>query len=112
MMVKKLELIENFRDLNLAVEVRPKSLYLGTLKITNDFLTTLREAQEKDEFLLERLTPRESGEEVEFKRNAERIICCTISWVSVFVRCVGTEVKIGNVEELEAPTELETPIEA
>ena len=58
MMVKGLELIESFRNLNLAVEVKPKSLYLGTLKITNDFLTTLREAQERDEFLLERLKPK------------------------------------------------------
>jgi len=38
MMMKELELIERFRDLNLAMEVKPKSLNLGTLKIINDFL--------------------------------------------------------------------------
>jgi len=38
MMVKELQLIEDFKDLNLAMEVRPKSLSLGTLKITNEFL--------------------------------------------------------------------------
>ena len=51
MMIKELELVESFRDMNLAVEVKPKSLYLGTLKITNDFLHQVREAQEQDEFL-------------------------------------------------------------
>lgn len=44
MMVKELQLIDKFRDLNLVVEVRPKSLYLGTLKITNDFLVRFQEA--------------------------------------------------------------------
>ena len=38
-------------------------------------------------------------------KNAERIICCTISGVSVFAGGVGTKVEIGNVVELEAPTE-------
>ncbi|XP_027348026.1 uncharacterized protein LOC113859453 [Abrus precatorius] len=37
-MVKELELIKKFRDMNLAVEVRPQSLYLGTLIINTDFL--------------------------------------------------------------------------
>ena len=37
--------------------------------------------------------------------NAERIICCTISGVSVFAGGVGIEVETDNVVELEAPTE-------
>ena len=37
--------------------------------------------------------------------NAERIIYCTISGGSVFAGGVGTKVEIGNVVELEAPTE-------
>ena len=37
--------------------------------------------------------------------NAKRIICCTISGVSVFAGGVGIEVETDNVVELEAPTE-------
>jgi len=54
MVMKELELIERFRDLNLAMEVKPKSLNLGTLKITNDFLQQVRVAQTDDEFLCEK----------------------------------------------------------
>ena len=38
MMMQEQRLLEEFRDLDLAVERRPKSLYLGTLQITNDFI--------------------------------------------------------------------------
>ncbi|XP_027342166.1 uncharacterized protein LOC113854979 [Abrus precatorius] len=38
MMVKEIELIEEFRDMNLAKEVRPGSLYLEAATIHNDFL--------------------------------------------------------------------------
>ena len=31
MMIKELELVEAFRDLNLAMVIRPRSLYLGAL---------------------------------------------------------------------------------
>ena len=45
MMIKELELIEAFRDMNLTVELRTKSLYLGTLEITNNFLEHIRNTQ-------------------------------------------------------------------
>ena len=38
MMIKEMELIEAFRDMNLAVEFWPTSLYLGMMTITNEFL--------------------------------------------------------------------------
>lgn len=74
MMVKEQELIESFRDLNLAVEFRPKSLYLGTLKISNNFLEQVREAQQKDQTLLDKMTLSEKGKEVKFHRDANGII--------------------------------------
>src|SRR3954463_10929695 len=48
MMVKELELIEQFRDMSLVCEVTPKSVRLGMLKINNDFLDSVREAQKWD----------------------------------------------------------------
>ncbi|XP_027368341.1 uncharacterized protein LOC113874305 [Abrus precatorius] len=45
MMVEKMELIKEFRDMNLAMEVRPKSLYLVVTTIHNDFLVYVRDAQ-------------------------------------------------------------------
>ena len=38
MMSLEQRLIEEFRDLNLAIEVRPKSLFVGALQITNEFV--------------------------------------------------------------------------
>ena len=44
MMVKELELIEEFRDLSLVCKMTPRSVKLGMLKIDNDFLGSIREA--------------------------------------------------------------------
>ena len=74
MMIKELELVESFRDMNLAVEVKPKSLYLGTLKITNDFLHQVREAQEQDEFLQQRIEPERETTDPDFNKDANGII--------------------------------------
>ena len=48
LMVKELEMIEQFRDMTLVIEVTPKSVILGMLKINNDFLDSIREAQKLD----------------------------------------------------------------
>ena len=45
MIVKELELIEQFRDMSLVCEVTPQSIMLGMLKINNEFLDGIREAQ-------------------------------------------------------------------
>ena len=42
LMVKELELIEQFRDLSLVCEVTPKSVKLGMLKINNDFMKEIK----------------------------------------------------------------------
>jgi len=51
MMIKELKLIEEFKDLNLAMELRSKNLYLETWKITNEFLMQVQEEHQGDAFL-------------------------------------------------------------
>jgi len=48
MMVKELELLEQFRDLSLVCELSPKSVKLGMLKIDSEFLISIKEAQKVD----------------------------------------------------------------
>jgi len=44
MMVKELELLEQFRDLSLVCELSPQSVKLGMLKIDSEFLNSIKEA--------------------------------------------------------------------
>jgi len=74
MMVKEWELLEQFRNLNIAIEVRPKSLYLGTLKIHNDFLRQIKEAQQTDKYLQDMIKQKEEGKDLEFYRSSSGII--------------------------------------
>ncbi|MCI05831.1 RNA-directed DNA polymerase (Reverse transcriptase) [Trifolium medium] len=55
LMMKELELIEEFRDLTLVCEATPKSVKLGMLKLTNPFLENVRECQKTDKKLMEKL---------------------------------------------------------
>src|SRR4030065_345442 len=48
MMVKEFELLEQFRDMSLVCELAPQSVMLGMLKINNEFLSSIREAQKVD----------------------------------------------------------------
>lgn len=41
LMVRELELIEQFRDMSLVCEVTPQSVRLGMLKIDNEFMTSI-----------------------------------------------------------------------
>lgn len=54
MMVKELELLEQFRDLNLYTIRKKDRISLGMISITSDFLEVIRKKQEEDEFLQER----------------------------------------------------------
>ena len=51
MMSLEQRLIEEFRDLNLVIEMRFKSLFVGALQIINEFVDYIREVQEDDSFL-------------------------------------------------------------
>ncbi|MCI44549.1 hypothetical protein A2U01_0065788 [Trifolium medium] len=55
LMVKELDLIEEFRDLSLVCEVTPRSVRLGMLKLTNPFLEEVKECQKRDHKLMEKL---------------------------------------------------------
>ena len=48
MMVKEFELLEQFRDPSLVCELSPLSVNLGMLKIDNEFLKSIKEAQKAD----------------------------------------------------------------
>ncbi|XP_019430788.1 PREDICTED: uncharacterized protein LOC109338105 [Lupinus angustifolius] len=54
MMVSEMKLIEEFRDLNLAVQVGPKSLICGMLTVTNEFMEQLKGLQDSDSELQEK----------------------------------------------------------
>jgi len=48
MMVKELELLEQFRDLSLVYEMSSQSVKLGMLKTESEFLNSIKEAQKTD----------------------------------------------------------------
>ncbi|MCI43533.1 hypothetical protein A2U01_0064770, partial [Trifolium medium] len=66
LMVKELDLIEEFRDLSLVCEVTPRSVRLGMLKLTNPFLEEVKECQKRDRKLMEKLVLIKEGKEVDF----------------------------------------------
>ena len=51
LMVRKLDLVEKFRDVSLACEVTPNSVRLRALRITSELLGDIREGQKSDPFL-------------------------------------------------------------
>jgi len=55
LMVKELELIEQFRDLSLVCELTPESVKLGMLKLTSNILEEIKVGQKKDLELVDRV---------------------------------------------------------
>jgi len=55
LMVKELELIEQFRELSLVCELTPESLKLGMLKLTSNILKEIKVGQKKDLELVDRV---------------------------------------------------------
>ena len=53
MMVRELELIESFRDLNLGVELHKDCMNLGNITVTSDFMKLIKEKQATDPRLVE-----------------------------------------------------------
>ena len=74
MMMREMKLIEDFRDMSLGVEIRPKSLYLGTLEVTNEFLELVRKAQKNDEALQNSMERDNQKIEGDFYRDATGLI--------------------------------------
>lgn len=48
MMVREIEMIQQFRDMSLVCEMTPQSVMLGMLKINNDFLNNIKESHKLD----------------------------------------------------------------
>ena len=67
LMVKEMELIEQFRDISLVCEVTPGSEKLGMLKLTSQLLEDIKEGQKIDLELVDRLTLINQGKEVDFR---------------------------------------------
>ena len=55
MMVKEVELIEQFRDLNLSLEFTPRSIKCGTLRVTNELMERILISQTADGELQEKV---------------------------------------------------------
>ena len=74
MMVKELELIEQFRDMSLVCKVTPKSVMLGMLKIKNDFMDIIKEAQKSDVKLVDSMVGLDQSENDNFKLDAQGVL--------------------------------------
>ena len=74
MMMRELDLIEKLRDLNLAVEVHPRSFRFGMLEITSGFLQQVREAQKDDEFLCEQEELLAQSDSSDFSKGVDGIL--------------------------------------
>ena len=74
MMVKELELIEQFRDMSLVCETTPQSVNLGMLKINNDFLDKIKEAQQLDLKLVDSMVGIDQSETNDFNVDAQGVL--------------------------------------
>ncbi|MCI46561.1 hypothetical protein A2U01_0067801, partial [Trifolium medium] len=76
LMAKELKLIEEFRDLNLVCERTTKSVKLGMLRLTNDFLEEVVENQKTDTRLLKYKALIEKGKELDIKIDENGVMRC------------------------------------
>ena len=67
LMVKELELIEQFRDLSLVCELTPKSVKLGMLKVTSNILEEIKVGKREDLELVDRVVLVNQGKGVDFR---------------------------------------------
>jgi len=67
LMVKELELIEQFRDLSLVSELTPDGVRLGILKLTSNILEGIKKGQNEDLELVDRVVLVNQGKGVDFK---------------------------------------------
>src|SRR4051812_47081569 len=74
LMVKELDLIEQFRDLSLVCEGTPTSVKLGMLKLTSGILEEIREGQKADVGLIDKLTLINQGKSGEFRVDENGIL--------------------------------------
>jgi len=66
LMVKELELIEQFRDLSLVSELTPDGVRLGMLKLTSNILEEIKKGQKENLELVDRVVLVNQGKGVDF----------------------------------------------
>jgi len=74
MMVKELELLEQFRDLSLVCEMSSQSVKLGMLNINNEFLNSIKEAQKTDVKLVDLMVGNNQTEDSDFKVDDQGVL--------------------------------------
>src|SRR4030066_1653064 len=74
MMVKEFELLEQFRDMSSVCELAPQSVMLGMLKINNEFLHNIREAQKADVKLVDLMVENNQAEDSDFKVDETHVL--------------------------------------
>jgi len=67
LMVKELELIEQFRDLSLVSELTPEGVRLGMLKLTSNILEEIKNGQKEDLELVDRVVFVNQGKGGDFR---------------------------------------------
>src|ERR1044072_4004352 len=67
LMVRELDLVEQFRGLSLVCETTPNSVKLGMLKLTSGILEEIRNGQKSDVGLVDKLTLINQGQGGEFR---------------------------------------------
>ena len=74
LMVKEMDLIEQFRDISLVCEVTRRSVKLGMLKLTSPVLEEIKEGQKADLELVNQLTLINQGKETDFKLDENGVL--------------------------------------
>jgi len=74
MMIKELELLEQFRDLSLVCELSPQSVKLGMLKIDSEFLNSIKEAQKEDVKFVDLMVGNNQTEDSDFKVDDQGVL--------------------------------------
>ncbi|MCI52622.1 hypothetical protein A2U01_0073868, partial [Trifolium medium] len=75
-MAKELELIEEFRDLSLVYERTTRSVKVGMLRLTNNFLEEVVEKQKTDARLLKLKILIEQGKKLDIEIDGNGVMRC------------------------------------
>ncbi|MCI67741.1 hypothetical protein A2U01_0089000, partial [Trifolium medium] len=75
-MAKELEMIEEFRDLSLVCKRTTRSVKMGMLKLTNDFLEEIAEKQKTDARLIKYKALIEQGKKVDIEIDDHGVMRC------------------------------------
>ena len=74
LIVKELELIEQFRDLSLVSELTPDGVTLGMLKLTSNILEEIKNGQKEDLELVDRVVLVNQGKGGDFRLDENGVL--------------------------------------